>query len=232
MECRPPVYIDGGVGSVIPPHVTHPPVTTASAGKPLEISVALDIAGGEATPTVEVFDWATNASVATGTGAAAVQGNATVTVTLPAVKLWSPEQRNLYVAVVSLSTGGSAVDAVTTRFGVRTITTDGGYQFLLNGQRVFLAGYGDDAIYPLTVSPPRTKEAYEPKVKLAHGLGFNFVRHHSGIGVGPEYFDAADEWGIMVSPELSCACKRDTAAPATAVRSARPDPTVRSFRTP
>ena len=34
---------------------------------------------------------------------------------------------------------------------------------------------------------------YEQKVKLAHELGFNFVRHHSGIGVGPEYFDAADE---------------------------------------
>jgi hypothetical protein len=210
IECRPPVYIDGGVGSVIPPHVTHPPVTTASAGKPLEISVALEIAGGKAVPTVEIFDWATNASVATGAGAAAVQGNTTVTVALPAVKLWSPEERNLYVAVVSISTGGgadaaAAVDVVSTRFGVRTITTDGAYQFLLNGQRIFLAGYGDDAIFPLTVSAPRTQAEYEPKVKLAHELGFNFVRMHSGIGVGPEYFDAADEGGILTSPELSCA---------------------------
>lgn len=56
----------------------------------------------------------------------------------------------------------------------------------------------------MTVSPPRTKAAYVPKVQMAHELGFNFVRHHSGIGVGTEYFDAADEWGIMVSPELAC----------------------------
>ena len=207
IECRPPVFIDGGTASMIPPHVTHPPVSTASAGKPLEISVALQISGGKAVPKVEIVDAATNETVSTSAATAASQGNTTVKVTVPAIKLWSPEDRNLYYAVVSIhATAGvdSVLDTVTTRFGVRTITTDGKYQFLLNGQRVFLAGYGDDAIYPLTVSPPRTKAPYEQKVKLAHELGFNFVRHHSGIGVGWEYFDAADEWGIMVSPELAC----------------------------
>ena len=31
VECRPPIHIDGGVGNIIAPHVTHKPVTTASA---------------------------------------------------------------------------------------------------------------------------------------------------------------------------------------------------------
>ena len=224
VECRPPIYIDGGVGSTIPPHVTHPPVTSDSAGKPLEISVALLISGGKATPKVEIFDDATNASVGSGAGSTAVQGNTSVSVTIPAVKLWSPEARNLYRAVVTLHTtsdadagGDSAVDVTSTRFGVRTITTDGKYSFLLNGQRVFLAGYGDDAIYPLTVSPPRTKDPYEKKVKLAHELGFNFVRHHSGIGVGTEYFEAADECKAQHPPSHNGALDHSCAA----VRSCR-----------
>ena len=37
IECRPPVFIDGGVGNIVQPHVQHPPVTTASAGKPLAV---------------------------------------------------------------------------------------------------------------------------------------------------------------------------------------------------
>ena len=41
-------------------------VTTASAGQPVVISVALEISGGSGTPSVEIFDVATNASVGTG----------------------------------------------------------------------------------------------------------------------------------------------------------------------
>ena len=133
--------------------------------------------------------------------------------TVPAIKLWSPEQRSLYTAVVSIggSGGGSATaaatdsavtDSATTRFGVRTIAVSG-YKLLLNGQRVFLAGYGDDAIYPLTVSPPREKAVYAAKLQFAHEHGFNFVRHHSHV-LPPEYFEASDEWGVMISPELPC----------------------------
>jgi beta-galactosidase/beta-glucuronidase len=85
---------------------------------------------------------------------------------------------------------------------VRTITADG-YKLMLNGQRVFLAGYGDDAVYPLTISPPRDKQSYADRLKFAHEHGFNFVRHHSHV-LPPEYFQAADEWGLMISPELPC----------------------------
>ena len=48
IECRPPVYLDGGVGNVVPPHVQHPPVTAASAGRPLELSVGFVVSGGSA----------------------------------------------------------------------------------------------------------------------------------------------------------------------------------------
>ena len=205
--CRPPTYIDGGVGNTIAPHVTHPPVNTQSSGKPLLLSVSLLIAGtGEPTMTnVEIVEVATNTTVAKATSAAPSRGNVTVKVQVPAVKLWSPAAPNLYRAIVTLtSTANSAiVDSATTRFGVRTIATSG-YAFTLNGARIMLSGYGDDSIYPDTVSPPRVRGPYEAKVAMARAHGFNFVRHHSHV-LPPEYFDVADELGLLVSPELPCA---------------------------
>jgi beta-galactosidase/beta-glucuronidase len=233
IECRPPVYIDGGVGGIVPPQVTHPPVTVASAGKPLQISVGMMITGGSVFTHVQIFDVATNVSVASSARDDPAQGHVIVHVTIPAIKLWSPEERNLYRVVATIYTGSdeatTVLDMATTRFGVRTITTDG-YKLMLNGLRVFLSGYGDDSVYPLTVSPPREKAPYEQKVKLAHELGFNFVRHHSHVlreylllcpseaqlgrchtdrlrrfATAQEYHEATDEWGILVSPELACA---------------------------
>lgn len=224
--CRSSLYIDGGVANAIPPHVTHPPVAAANEGNPIQVSVSFTVSGGSsrqggggvgtAVATLEVYDDQTGTKVASKTSASTVLGNVTLMATIPAVKLWSPEACNLYRAVVTLAApatstsssttlgGGAAVlDTATTRFGVRTIVTDG-YKFMLNGRRVFLTGFGDDAIYPRTVSPPRNKSFYEKKVGVVRSLGFNFVRHHSHV-LPTEYFDAADELGLMVSPELPCA---------------------------
>ena len=205
IECRPPVFIDGGVGSIVQPHVQHPPVTTASAGKPLDVSVSFVVSGGSAPAAVEIFDNAsgTPLKVGSATSRGAVAGNVSLNVTVPAVKLWSPSQRSLYTAVVSIGPAGAAFDSASARFGVRTVVTDG-HKLMLNGNRVYLAGYGDDAVYPLTVAPPRTKAEYAGKLQFARTHGFNFVRHHSHT-LPTEYFAAADEAGVMISPELPCA---------------------------
>lgn len=177
IECRPPIFIDGGVGNIIPPHVQHPPVTTASVGKPLEVTVSFTVSGGSAQASVHILDNSTGALVASSSPSMAQQGNVTtLRVTIPNLKLWSPESRALYTAVVTLGTGTptTPLDSASVRFGVRSITVDG-HKLLLNGQRIFLAGYGDDAIYPMTVSPPRDKSAYVEKLRFAHEHGFNFV---------------------------------------------------------
>jgi beta-galactosidase/beta-glucuronidase len=150
VECRPPVFIDGGVGSIVPPHIQHPPVTASSAGKPLTLSADFVISGGAAMAAVQIVDNSsgTPVVVAHNQSMAPLRGCVSLQVTLPAVKLWSPEQRALYTAVVSIWIGSpgsklpaGAVDSASTRFGVRTIIADG-YKLMLNGQRVFLAGYG------------------------------------------------------------------------------------------
>eukprot|EP01048_Picozoa_sp_COSAG05_P011443 COSAG05_NODE_1078_length_5954_cov_7.170794_5_plen_370_part_00 len=163
LECRPCVYLDGGVGNIIAPHVTHPPVTTASAGKPLAVSVAFLVSGGSAQASLHIIDNSTGTPVTVAHSTPSdtkVTGNVTLHATIPAVALWSPEMRALYTAVISLGPPSAPVDTATTRFGVRSVHVDG-YKLMLNGQRLFLAGYGDDAIYPMTIAAPRDKDVCE-----------------------------------------------------------------------
>jgi beta-galactosidase len=124
-------------------------------------------------------------------------------VDMHAANLWSPETPNLYVARLELLQDGAVVDRRDVPFGLRDIKIEG-HNFYLNGKKLFLRGYGDDCIYPETMAPPTDKEVYRRKLQVARDNGFNFVRHHSHF-VPPEYYEAADEVGMLISPELPIA---------------------------
>ncbi|NQT51434.1 hypothetical protein HQ576_05255, partial [bacterium] len=116
---------------------------------------------------------------------------------------WSPERPTLLTARLSLLRGDEVLDTVTTRFGQRVIEIRGPHLYL-NGKRLFLRGYGDDCVFPETVAPPADKAVYLKRFRLAKDYGFNYVRHHSHF-MPPEYYEAADEIGMFVSPELPIA---------------------------
>ena len=114
---------------------------------------------------------------------------------------WSPEHPNLYWAEISLlDEAGNVTHARRERFGVRKIEVRGD-SFYLNGRPYFLRGFGDDSVYPLTGLPPPDRETHLAHLKKARAAGFNFVRLHTHCEV-PEYFEAADEVGILVQAEL------------------------------
>ena len=114
---------------------------------------------------------------------------------------WSPEHPNLYWAEIALLDGaGNAIHARRERFGVRKIEVRGD-SFYLNGHPYFLRGFGDDSVYPITGLPPADRETHLAHLKRARAAGFNFVRLHTHCEV-PEYFEAADEAGIMIQAEL------------------------------
>lgn len=122
---------------------------------------------------------------------------------MPEAKLWSPDAPNLYTARMSLLKGDAVVDSIATRFGMRTIQIRGPF-FYLNGTKLFLRGYGDDNVYPETLFPPSDKNYYLRRLRLVKEYGFNHVRHHSHI-LPPEYYDACDEVGVLVSAEFPIA---------------------------
>jgi beta-galactosidase len=126
---------------------------------------------------------------------------------LAGAQLWTPETPYLYTArVVLLDSEGATLDHVETRFGVRSIEVRG-TDFYVNGVKYYLAGYGDDCVYPDTIAPPADKQFYVDRLRVARSYGFNYVRHHSHF-VAPEYYEACDEVGMFVSPELPIAYPR------------------------
>ena len=124
-------------------------------------------------------------------------------VDIPNARLWTPDTPFLYTACVKLLQGERVLDELSVRFGLREITADGRKLFL-NGKPLFLAGYGDDTTYPITGMMPWDKETYLKNLRLMRSLGFNFVRHHS-CTPHDEYFEAADEVGMLVQPEAGMA---------------------------
>ncbi len=113
---------------------------------------------------------------------------------------WSPETPNLYVAEITLCDGETPVHGCTERFGVRKIEVRGD-RFFLNNKPFFVRGFGDDFVYPLTMVSPASKAEHLKHLKIARAAGFNYVRLHTHCEL-PEYFEAADEAGIMIQPEL------------------------------
>ena len=115
-------------------------------------------------------------------------------------KAWSPEHPVLYRADAYLTRAGQKVHHMAQRFGLRKWEVRGA-DLYLNNQRFFLRGFGDDYIYPLTLCSPASRETHLQHLWLARQYGFNFVRHHTHCEL-PEFFEAAEEAGIMVQPEM------------------------------
>ena len=113
---------------------------------------------------------------------------------------WSPSHPALYKAEVTLKQNGKVIDSWVERFGVRKIERRGTH-FYLNGKRFFLRGFGQNPVYPLTNTSPPSREEHRKHLEMARSYGFNYVRTHTNVE-NPEYFQAADELGIMVQAEL------------------------------
>jgi beta-galactosidase len=124
-------------------------------------------------------------------------------VPLPGARLWTPDSPTLYTARLSLLKGGEVLDTVSSRFGMRQFSVSGPY-LLLNGKRLMLRGYGDDHIYPVEMAMPSDKGLHLRRLRTVKSYGFNHVRNHSAI-MPPEYYDAADELGIIATAEFPIA---------------------------
>ncbi|MBX7257147.1 MAG: hypothetical protein K1Y02_12360 [Candidatus Hydrogenedentes bacterium] len=113
---------------------------------------------------------------------------------------WTPETPNLYLAKVTLLSENAPIHGWNERFGIRKLEVRG-RQFYLNGSPYLLRGFGDDYIYPMTLISPASREEHLTHLRIARRAGFNCVRHHTHCEI-PEFFEAADEAGILVQPEL------------------------------
>jgi len=114
---------------------------------------------------------------------------------------WSPEHPNLYTAKVELvSADGRVRQTRFERFGVRKFEVRG-KDFYLNDNPFFVRGAGWHVIYPLEGAAPADRDLYRRLIARIRAAGFNFCRFHTSCRP-PELFEAADELGLMLEPEL------------------------------
>ena len=125
----------------------------------------------------------------------------TLEIPLRNFRAWSPECPNLYTAKVELvAADGRVLQVRKERFGVRKFEIRG-KDIYLNGRPFFFRGFGDNHPFPITGATPADREALKSLLGRARAAGFNYVRTHTYCPF-PEYFEAADELGIIVQPEL------------------------------
>ena len=113
---------------------------------------------------------------------------------------WSPEHPNLYTAKVELVSNGQVVQTRLERFGVRKIEVRG-KDFYLNGKPFFMRGCGFHEIEPTTGYFLPDRSHCREKIAMARKAGFNVARLHTRCE-WPEFFEVADELGLMLQPEL------------------------------
>lgn len=127
-------------------------------------------------------------------------GETVLRLPLDSFRPWSPEHPNLYTAKVEIVRNGCAIHVRHERFGVRKLEV-AGKEFRLNGKPIFLSGFGDDHVYPITGMTPADRSVHRAHLAKARSAGFNFARLHTHCEV-PEYFEAADEVGMLIQAEL------------------------------
>lgn len=128
------------------------------------------------------------------------EAEATVAVKLEGMRLWSPENPQLYTVTASCFEGGNWVDTKSSRFGMRELTVGKGGTLLLNGHPYFIRGLGDDCVEAITGTLDAGKDHYKKRIKLCKSYGFNAFRFLAHTPPS-EVFDAADELGFLIWAE-------------------------------
>ncbi len=124
-----------------------------------------------------------------------INGTATLELNVPDFKLWSMEEPNLHTVTIALPDGS---DAVTERFGIRTVETKD-QKILLNGKAIYPAGFNRHESHPEfgAALPPAVMME---DLQILRSLNCNFVRgcHYPQ----DQYFlDLCDELGFLVWEE-------------------------------
>lgn len=124
---------------------------------------------------------------------------ATATISIPNVRLWSPEDPHLYQVDVTLGDGRTTLDHYALQTGVRTISAND-KQLLLNGKPIFLKGFGKHEDFPIfgrgTANPVIVKD-----FSLMKWTGANSFRT-SHYPYDEEFMRMADREGFLVIDEI------------------------------
>ena len=120
------------------------------------------------------------------------------------INLWSPNSPFLYDMKIYLLDGATAVDSVSTYFGMRKISkkmVDGYPRMYLNNKPLFQMGPLDQGFWPDGVYTAPTDEALRFDIEKTKAYGFNMTRKH--IKVEPyRWYYWCDKLGLLVWQDM------------------------------
>jgi beta-galactosidase len=128
----------------------------------------------------------------------AADGSVTFTATTKVAKpaLWSPETPVLYSAVVTVESGGKALDAEQVTFGVRTVRFDVDKGFFLNGVNTKIKGTCNHQDHAGVGAALPDRLQYF-RLGVLKEMGGNAVRTSHNMPT-PEWVEACDRTGMMM----------------------------------
>jgi beta-glucuronidase len=124
---------------------------------------------------------------------------AEVSIVVPGARLWCPKDPYLYRLTVSLQEGTDVLDRYALDVGLRTVSVEGD-RLLLNGEPVFLAGFGkheDFYVHGRGLNMPLVVKDYA----LLKWVGANSYRT-SHYPYAEEAMQMADREGILIVDEI------------------------------
>jgi beta-mannosidase len=107
---------------------------------------------------------------------------------------WDHGKPNLYTLTTRVLVNDEVSDYRTQSVGIREIEKIG-WVFYLNGRRLYIRG--TNSYYLELFMSEMTREKYERDISLMKSMNVNMIRLHCHFQ-NPEFYDLADELGIMV----------------------------------
>lgn len=184
----PEVHIaDWGV-SINTPDITTADITVTaenSSGKPRNVQIIAEIDGISKTVAKKLNP--------------GESGDASLSLSVPDARPWSPETPNLYTAKISVMENGKLIDSIEQPFGFRTISYSAADGFSLNGKKMILNGgcvHHDNGV----IGAAAYDRAEYRKAELLKSAGFNAVRTSHNTP-SETFLNACDEVGLLVIDE-------------------------------
>lgn len=126
-------------------------------------------------------------------------GSANASIEVANASLWGPGHPHLYPLTVSLVDGETVLDRYSLNIGIRTFEVQGD-QLLLNGEPIFLKGFGKHEDFPIHGRGMNLPVAVRD-TSLFHWLGANSYRT-AHYPYAEEAMELADREGILIIDEI------------------------------
>lgn len=128
-------------------------------------------------------------------------GSVRLEISIPHIKLWSPETPNLYNVEFHVLKDEEILDKIQSYFGMRKVSIKNG-KILLNNKPYYLKMALDQGYYPDGLYTAPSDEDLKRDVEAAKLLGLNGVRKHQ-LASEPRYLYWCDKIGLLVWGEMA-----------------------------